>query len=272
MTAILDRCGKAALIEYLAECATVCDLSPEIALTVTQACCRQHDGREVDDVSMSQMLELQRRWYASLETRQPDYSVYADPYYFCEVWLCWVKYSRIYLKAIEQDRLAYHDPRSIMDLGCGFGYTTAALKNIFPDAVVAGTNLPDSAQWRLASKLATQHNFEVLDGTVGRHVDLVFASEYFEHFESPIDHLRTVLSLYTPSTLIVANTFSGYAIGHFLEYRTPSGSYIPGKSMSRVFNATLRDAGYSQRQHGYWNNRPMVWVKRDCEILEKFFI
>ena len=77
-----------------------------------------------------------------------DFSVYDDTYYVCELWLCWIRYSRRYLRDISKNtslfsRSIVSDIRanSVLDLGCGFGYTTAALKEFFPHATVTGTEL-----------------------------------------------------------------------------------------------------------------------------------
>ena len=52
-----------------------------------------------------------------------------------------------------------------------------------------------------------------------KDVDLIFASEYFEHFYEPIAHLKDILDNCNPKFLVCANGFTGDAIGHFDFYR-----------------------------------------------------
>lgn len=147
--------------------------------------------------------------------------------------------------------------RRVLDLGCGNGYTTAALTQIAPQAQVRGTNVLDSVQGQFCQRMAADYGFSV-------HADVsaagaVFASEYFEHIEEPVAHLREVLTRVAPRKLIVANTFTSPAIGHFPTYRV-DGAVLDGAGASRAFNATLKQAGYRQLKTALWNNRPAVWV------------
>ena len=50
-----------------------------------------------------------------------------------------------------------------------------------------------------------------------KNIDLVFASDYFEHFESPIKHLNEVLKV-NPKLIVVANSFGSVSVGHFNIY------------------------------------------------------
>jgi SAM-dependent methyltransferase len=267
---ILDRIRKSDLREYLEACSKVSSINVDKAYETTLRCIQAHDEGNSDTANLREITELKTKWYASLAYGAPDYSVYENPYYFCEVWICWIKYSRGYLKAIERDKQQYGNPARILDLGCGFGYTTAALKEIFPAAEVIGTNVVNSSQWALAESLGRQYGFTLIDeaGTIQNSFDLIFASEYFEHFEEPIRHLRAVLKYFDPTYLVVANTFSGEAIGHFTEYRDLDDQYKTGGEMSRLFNATLSEYGYKQKETTYWNNRPTVWHREPQVSLE----
>ena len=66
-------------------------------------------------------------------------------------------------------------PKTVLDLGCGFGYTTAALKEIYPRAEVIGTNLRGTSQYKVSSAIGKQRNFSVKDSIP--KADLIFASE-----------------------------------------------------------------------------------------------
>lgn len=202
------------------------------------------------------------RWYESLERGDPDYSVYMEPVYFAEALFCWNDYSRGYLRALHKNGVVsdLSDVDVVVDLGCGLGLTTAALAEAFPSAKVYGTNLPGSIQYEIARSLSTEHGFEIVENlrdipSGGR--TLVFASEYFEHFPSPVEHLRDVLEILDPSALVVANTFTGDAIGHFQSY-LDGGTTIGRKAIGRLFGRELRGRGYTATWGG-WNNKPRLW-------------
>jgi len=218
----------------------------------------------------SELKALERRWYASLDSGEPDWSVYDEDVYMAELWDCWTTYSRPYLRAIRGDRSMEAGGsitedlgrvRSVVDLGCGFGLTTAALAQLFPDAEVFGTNIEDVKQRRIADSLGERYGFKVVEASkIRAPVDLVFASEFFEHLPVPVGHLRRVLARMKPRALLIANTFTSPAIGHFPEYEV-GDEVLPGRSVSRRFNAVLRTAGYAQQKTRMWNQRPAYWKR-----------
>jgi len=211
--------------------------------------------------------DLERRWYASLD-QKPEYSVYSDPFYLVDIWLCWTLYSRKGLldlaspKAMEtRSVVEYFGPvQAILDLGCGFGFTTAALKEMFPQATVTGTNLRDSFQFAVASELGRKAGFAVVERYEGNEVDVLLASEYFEHFPNPIEHAYAVLKAARPRHLVIANGFNGRAIGHFNTYIHQNVSY-PAHAMSKMFSEALRTLGYRKIKTKIWNNRPAIWSR-----------
>ena len=205
--------------------------------------------------------ELENRWYASLAEGEPDYSVYEEPYYFADIWACWALYSRKYLLEIQR-KIAPNIKRAeaVLDLGCGFGYTTRALAEIFPDAVVTGTNIENTEQFRVASALGKDYGFQISETYAGTDADLLFASEYFEHFLEPLKHLIEILKETKPKYILFANTFSSPAIGHFTEYRH-DGRAFTGKQISRMFAQTLKFYGFAPQKTGCWNNKPAYWKR-----------
>jgi SAM-dependent methyltransferase len=213
--------------------------------------------------------ELERRWYDSLRTGQPDYSVYAADIYPADLWACWVIYSRGYLRGLLSPKLTpggsvrdlLSPARRVLDLGCGFGFTTAALAQMFPGAEVLGTNLEGTPQYDLAREVGHRHGFRLVpDATAaGGPADLVFASEYFEHFPAPVRHLRDILRAATPRLLVVANAFGTTSIGHFPVYSV-GGSRLDGKATARAFAAELKGRGYRKLRTNLWNNRPALWL------------
>ncbi len=203
---------------------------------------------------------LERSWYQSLARGIPDYSVYGDESYVADLWACWYVYSRRYIRLLSTIVDQIGPIQSVVDLGCGIGQATAALLDIFPGADVTGTNLPGLSQTVLARKLGERFGFKIVcDLTDVGSRDLVFASEYFEHFPAPVAHLQQVLTAVKPRVLIVANTFSSRSIGHFPLYDI-DGLYFDGSATSRAFGNTLRSAGYKRLATGFWNNRPAVWT------------
>ena len=210
---------------------------------------------------------LEARWYESLEESRPDYGIYNDDLYIAEAWHCWASYSRKYLRFIRANKESlFSDVRRVVDLGCGFGYTTRALKEIFPEAEVVGTQLEGTLQHEVATGLGRDHGFTVAGSIrdIGA-ADLIFASEYFEHIEAPIAHLLDVLHETRPRRLVIANAFGTRAAGHFLEYLPrPYTTYfgLSGKQVAKLFRETLRRRGYEPTETTAWNNRPRLWELR----------
>lgn len=216
-------------------------------------------GEKTDEV-----VELESRWYNSLKDKNYDYSVYNDKYYICDIWACWVLYSRKSIYSVVKSKVfkKLSGAKLVVDLGCGFGYTTAYLKEVFCKASVIGTNLKDSYQFKYASNLGSKHDFKIKSDLkdIGKRVDIIFASEYFEHFENPIEHLYSIVSNVNPKYMIIANGFNGTAIGHFKEY-IHLGSYYSNSQMSKMFGKAMRMMGYVKLETGIWNNRPAIWER-----------
>lgn len=275
---IVDKIDKDSLREYLNDCARHVDFNVDRAFDITLNFMKFHNGMVVPTHSILEMKELEDKWYNSLSKDDPDYSVYSDPYYFCEVWLCWKNYSRRYLKDICKANSLFNksivddmiNVNTVVDLGCGFGYTTAGLKEIFTNAIVYGTNIKESNQYKLAEDHGRRYGFSVIENTDNTKADLVFASEYFEHFERPIEHLEYILKTLNPKYMLIANTFNGKAIGHFNKYKHYDNIF-DGKKASKEFNNHLRKAGYKKQDTNCWNNRPSYWKKEEIRGLDQFF-
>ena len=261
----LDAISKSDLIHFLNECSLVSGINVDMALQMATSHIQSLDKGNFNAKHLKHITNLQKRWKASLKQKQPDFSVYDDPYYVCELWLCWVRYSRRYLRDIGKDtslfsRSIVSDIRanSVLDLGCGFGYTTAVLKEIFPHASVTGTELLTSTQAKLAQKLGKKKNFKIVAGFSRRKADLVFASEYFEHFERPVEHLEEVIQRVKPTYWLIANSFGTDAIGHFQTYHHKDELY-DARAISRLFSQTMKSYGYERVKTKCWNNRPAYW-------------
>lgn len=217
------------------------------------------------EIESGEVKKLQRRWYSSLAAGDPDYSVYDDIFYFADAWLCWKAYSRKYLKSILSpytlgNRSIIGDlgsPGRIVDVGCGIGYTTKAIEELFPGAEVIGTNLEGTKQWTLCHELGVK--MKPSTSEVGP-CSLVVAFEYFEHFLDPVAHLEEIIKTTAPDSLLIANSFGTSSIGHFITQRH-SGVDIPSKGFGRLFNRELRRLGYQQQKTTVWNNKPSYWKR-----------
>lgn len=192
-----------------------------------------------------------------------DYSVYNDEYYFCEVWFSWSKYAKKYINQIiksEYTNNILKNSNSCLDLGNGLGFSTIFLKQQFSNLKVYGSNIKDTTQWEYNLQNTSKYGYEMIDNLNELdNIDIIFASEYFEHIHNPIEHLKEVLKL-NPKMLVIANSFNTIAIGHFKEYIIDNEK-INEKCVSRKFNKYLRDNGYTAMKLKFWNNRPAVWVK-----------
>jgi SAM-dependent methyltransferase len=260
---------------------------PQIALKSFLLRCKKIDGIDIDLVrniaiitirylrgnkelrdQMRPLQLLEQRWYESLINKNPEWKIYDTDLYLAELWACWVVYSRNYLLAIQSPKSLLTNSivsdlgkvQRIIDLGNGFGYTTASLKKIFPTAEVIGTNLENTKQIELARQIGQEYGYEVISNIneIENPVDLIFASEYFEHIPAPISHLRDILYRFKPKALLIANSFGTKAIGHF-NYYNVNGSNLNGKATSRQFNLELRKWGFEKIKTQLWNNRPSYW-------------
>lgn len=200
----------------------------------------------------------------------PDYSIYDDTYILSDIWACWVVYSRGYLRSLNSSKSLGTKSivsdigkiNTIVDLGCGIGYTTAGLKELFPYSNVYGTNIEGSCQYKIATQLGLEHNFKIIPDiySLAKKVDMVFASEYFEHIENSCEHLIEIIDKCEPKFILTANSFNTISLGHFLTYKF-NGKKYNGKTTSNLFGKILRSKGYTNVKTNCWNSRPTYWKK-----------
>jgi hypothetical protein len=213
--------------------------------------------------------DISDQWYNSLTT-SPDYSVYSLPNYIIDLWMCWKYSSRPTIMKLHRKPTGVSAAESfgiinkIVDLGSGIGFTSALLRSYWPQAKIVGTNIPGTFQYKIAELLGKSHNFSMVEKLedVGDNNDMVFASEYFEHFQSPISHLREVLTTLKPKYLITANAFTYDAIGHFDEYIVESET-VEDKKMNKLFTKEANLLGYKRYHMKMFNDRPVIWVRED---------
>ena len=203
-------------------------------------------GRTHDDV-------ITRRWYESLDRGVPAFDIYDDPAYAPYVWAAWKLQSSYRVNRLRRlhELGQFRDVGSVVDLGCGVGYSTLALAAIW-NVKPVGTNL-EGVQAQIARSLGVTVVPEPVPA------DLVLASEYFEHFEHPVEHLEQVLTLAGPRYLITGNAFGARSPGHFGLYGL-NGRSVSGHVIAVAFGRFLRDRGWVRRRHPVvWNTG--VWVR-----------
>lgn len=275
MTSIFYHYDKPSLRAYLQHAAEFKKFDQAEAYNLALAAMRYYRGDASQRGVLRSGQALEVRWYASLAAGEPDYSVYDDEFFVSDIWACWVVYSRKYLRHLispsTRHKLtgeylqaplvdSFEGVSSVADLGCGIGYTTAGLKELFPQADVYGTQV-EGFQFKVAEALGSERGFAVVP-EVMRQTDLIFASEYFEHFQKPVDHLAEIIYVAEPKYLILASSFGAKSIGHFDEYYVGS-VMVPNYLIGRIFNQTLRENGYAQVSTSLWNNRPAVFKKEE---------
>lgn len=269
---LINQFKKDSLMEYLTRCNQVIGIDIDKAYDLAMYAVKYYGGNADVRDNLRALHDLEAKWYDSLSNNSPDYSVYDDVSFLSDLWACWVVYSRQYLKTISSDKSLFgksivsdmENVNTVLDLGCGFGYTTGALKQLFPEADVFGTNIEVSCQYPIAQSFGADYDFTVIPSMyhVKKKVDLVFASEYFEHIEDATVHLTELLRVCDPTYLIIANAFGTKALGHFDFYTTYDPyTYMTAKETSRTFNKILKAHGYEKVKTKCWNDRPAYWRK-----------
>jgi hypothetical protein len=250
--------------DFLNRYATIYPINTNFAMNIINQILKHRQASKQSPMPLPQyMVELENRWYESIEKGEPDYTVYDDDYAFTEMWVCWAIYSRGYLRTLLKPSVwpIVQDVKTIVDLGCGIGYTTAGFKQLFPSSEVTGTNLEGTKQYDFCVSMGETYDFKVAsDIKKLGHVDLVFASEYFEHIINPIFHLEEILTTISPEFLYVANSFNTHSVGHFHNYLV-GGTWVSESKLSMIFNKTLQSYGYSRLEINAWNNKPALWAK-----------
>jgi hypothetical protein len=201
--------------------------------------------------------ELELRWYKSLELGEIDYSIYGDKYYFTDIFYCWWKYSRKYIQLLST---LNYTPKKVIDVGNGIGYSTRQLKEIYPDAEVIGLNVIDTLQYKFNLEYCDDKGYRMIDdlSTIDE-CDLIFASEFLEHIQKPIEYLDKFIRL-NPKYIVLANSFNTYSMGHFTTYIVDDKE-IDQTKISRIVNAYLKGKNYKKVKTKFWNNKPTIWMK-----------
>ncbi len=224
-----------------------------------------------------ELKNLENKWYDSLNNKNPDYTVYNDFYYFIDIFSCFIVYSRNYLKDIKKrkydnNKSIYnflYNYKTIIDMGCGLGFTTKILEEIFYEHKIYGNNLENTKQYEFCKEVFKNTDIELIsDIEQLSNIDIVFAFEFFEHIDAPIKFCNYLIENINPKVIICANSFNTQAIGHFTKYENNSKNKffkqsIDQKEISKEFNKNLRTQGYKSLKTTIWNDKPKIWVKNN---------
>jgi len=235
------------------------NLNSEEATIKTKEAIDHYNGKR----PASWVIDAKDEWYDLLrEESEAKYSLYDNEWYCCELLACYDVYSSVYIDLIAKLNL---EVSSVLDLGCGLGITSKHLEDAL-NASVTGTNIKGTKQY-----LFCESNTMPMTGdhkTAG-NVDMVFASEYFEHIHNASDHLLEIIEFNSPKVIVMANAFGAESLGHFEWFYNsgwssksfPCDSLVDAKKMGRLFSQILKGAGYAKMKTGFWNSRPNVWFK-----------
>lgn len=258
MESIFNKRNNDSLIEFLNDYSKIVEIDLKKAYELATSAIKYYKGSVIHRDQVRHLQEIEKAWYDSLIDGKPNYDLYNDRYIVSDLWACWVIYSRNTVLSVKP---IIETVDSIVDLGCGFGYTTAGLKELYPEAKVYATQFKDSDQFKIAKKIGKERGFSVFPSikeTKKKKIDLVFASEYFEHIQNPVEHLTEIIESLKPDFIVTANAFGSKSMGHFNEY-IHEGNTVGNKAIGRIFSKRLRDFGYSKIKTKYWNDRPAFW-------------
>lgn len=261
------------LESFLTEYALTQPIDKDLARDQIRQTISIFSGKEDHNNSLIGIQDAEDRWYGALARGQVDYSVYDQDYYFTDLWVCFVKFSRKYLReilkpgsldGINSVRSIFGEVRSVVDLGCGIALTSAAFKQMFPGSEVYATNLDYTKQWQFCKRMAELYGFKLLNSPdkIPGKVDVLFASEYFEHIERPLEHIQDICSRLSPRYFVIANSFNTRSLGHFIQYRDGNNTICQTK-ISKLFNSRLKAMGYKKVKTKFWNNRPAIFARID---------
>jgi hypothetical protein len=209
--------------------------------------------------------ELGDRWIKSGYT---DYSMYQDPKYFTNIYLCWHFVSKGSLSGLKKFFNA-NEPNWKTDLTFfddynGLGLTTLSLL----EAGLDSKNLsffndnPDQVKFFKTLCEKASQPFPNL-GERDSHYDVYMSLEIIEHYEKPLDYLAGVLDT-KPKYIVITSNFSpkeGRVYpGHFPEYYNGKGEKVAPRKISREKTAMLKQ-DYTMVYHGF-NAKPTIWKRK----------
>lgn len=221
-------------------------------------------------VGLSAHNRLTARWYDSLKTGNPDYSVYDDDDYWLTLIDCYTGFTSasacglgLFYKHIGSQ------PLSILDVYGGLGHASILFSKIFPDANIylwlGSQNHADYAKQLI--KMFNAKNVSIVDSPVVTEV--VFAAEVLEHIYKPLDFLNSLIDNDVTSVYVDSSSFNIDGLGHFNEYEINNEIIHRSKAM-RVISKNLRQRQWigtnsvkSQYKIVFWNKVPKIYCKNE---------
>lgn len=219
--------------------------------------------------------KMQRKYKQDefLHYRDTEYLIACLFFYKINVRKCLNIFRHIYEYKEKEliDRRVYstfNNPNKVIDLGAGIGVSTLDMKrDLFPYAKVYYHNLTGQ-QWDFAKKLFASNKINVKmvqDYSDVGATDIVFAFDYFEHFQSPMKELDRVLTSLKPKYIMETTDFTHAFIGHFPEYNVllRDEEFIAHRKTRAYFSAFLEANGYLLHSVSktFWNGEPRIWER-----------
>jgi hypothetical protein len=203
--------------------------------------------------------ELDNWWYDHYK----DFSRYTSWHYLYAGLNCFDSFSKpcaTYAKQYLGDRKI----KTIVDVGAGIGLSTMLLADLFPSARVYYNNIVPSLQadfFEAHKHYCSNPPQAVTEKDLLGHgpFDMLFASEYFEHFEEPMKQTHFLLDQVGFKYLIVNNSFNVKAYGHFNEYEGDDS--LTPREMSKLWLRNAR-CEYKELTVKCWNGRPKIFEKK----------
>lgn len=203
--------------------------------------------------------ELDNWWYDNYK----DFSRYTSWHYLYAGLNCFDRFSKpcaLYAKQYLGDRKI----KSIVDVGAGIGLSTMLLADLFPEAKVYYNNITPSLQadfFEAHKHYCTNPPQAITEKEMLQHgeYDMLFASEYFEHFEEPMKQTGFLLDQVGFNHLVINNSFNVKAYGHFKEFKY--NETLAPKQMSKVWLKFVRQE-YAELKVKCWNGRPKIFEKK----------
>lgn len=201
--------------------------------------------------------ELDDWWYENY----PDFSRYQSYHYLYAGLNCFNNYSKQCALYAHQ-YLGDKNIKSIVDVGAGIGLSTMLLADLFPEAKVYYNNITPSLQADFFEAHKDSKNItDITEKEMMQHgpFDMLFASEYFEHFEYPMRQTDFLLNKVGFKYLVINNSFNVRAYGHFKEFK--HNETLTPKNMSKLWLKTVRQ-DFSDLKVKCWNGRPKMFEKK----------
>jgi len=141
---------------------------------------------------------------------------------------------------------AYYDSEytTAIDLGAGVGLSTHYLREGLPNLSICYNNT-EGRQADIAAKfLDGRKGFLLYDALdICQKTDVLFAFEFFEHFDEPTEAFRRLTNQTDAELVIMQNSFGAYGYGHPPKFQF-CGDTVGAKYMKILFNHWLEETGW----------------------------